>query len=755
MTDHRTRRNHRSNSSGFHRDGGRGASAGRRGTGAGRKGTARREETEADEELSRIRHKLFSFICDDIYVPMKAKELEHLLDVPADKKEIFERALDDLVAMRKIEVNEQGRYRKSTAAPMEGTFIANAKGFGFVTVEGQDEDYFVPRDYVGGAFHGDLVQISIVKRGDDQGHRAEAKVTRILSRGITSLVGSFELSRQGTFGFVEPDLRKIPGDIFIPASQTKNAITGDKVLVSITDYGAKDKGPEGAVTEIIGHKGDRGVDVLSTLRAYEIPMDFPEPVLEEADRLAIPVPKEEIARRRDLRKIPMVTIDGEDSKDLDDAVSLEREGDGYLLGVHIADVSHYVRENSALDKEALKRGTSVYVVDRVVPMLPTALSNGMCSLNEGEDRLTLSCLMHLNSLGQVVDYEILESVVNIDRRMTYTKVQAVLDEDPKALRDYDDFADTFRLMLELSEKIRAIRTARGAIDFDFPETDIILDENGRAVDLRQHPRNQATMLIEDFMLSANESVAREFARREIPFLYRTHDKPDAERLRNLKTYLGALGYVMHSDPQRIRPIEIQNIMTQIAGKPEEKTISTIVLRSMQQAKYTTDSIGHFGLAAKYYCHFTSPIRRYPDLIIHRIIKENLAGKFSPERAAHYEDIMPTVAVETSRLERRAVEIERDVDRMKKVEYMEGHVGETYDGCVSGVTGWGLYVELPNSVEGLIPVSTLTDDYYEFSEDTYELIGERFHRHFKLGQSVRVLVSSVDARASTIDFELIG
>lgn len=705
--------------------------------------------------MSRIRHKLFSFICDDVYVPMKAKELEHLLDVPSDKKEIFEQALEDLVAMKKLEINGHGRYRKSTAGPIEGTFTANAKGFGFVTVEGQDEDYFVPRDYIGGAFHGDLVRISIVKRGDDQGHRAEAKVTKVLNRGIKSLVGTFELSRKGTFGFVEPDLKKIPGDIFIPSSKTRGAITGDKVLIDIVDYGTKGKGPEGVVAEIIGHKGDKGVDVLSALRSYDIPIDFPEPVTEEADRVACPIPEGEIARRRDLRGIPMVTIDGETSKDLDDAVSLAREGDGYRLGVHIADVSHYVREGTALDKEAFRRGTSIYVVDRVVPMLPAALSNGMCSLNAGEDRLALSCLMKINSLGQVVDYEIVESVVHIDRRMTYTDVQAVLDGDGGACSRYSDFVDSFRLMLELSEKIRAIRTARGAIDFDFPETDIILDERGRAVDLRQHPRNQATMLIEDFMLSANESVAREFARRKVPFLYRTHDKPDAERLRNLATYLGALGYVMHSDPDRIRPIEIQNIMSQIAGKAEERAISTIVLRSMQQAKYTTDCIGHFGLAAKFYCHFTSPIRRYPDLMIHRIIKEVITGQFSDDRAAHYEDLMPTVAVETSRLERRAVEIERDIDRMKKVEYMEGHVGETYEGIISGVTGWGLYVELPNSVEGLIPVATLTDDYYEFSEDSYELIGERFNRHFKLGQAVRVLVSSVSAKASTIDFELLG
>ena len=464
------------------------------------------------------------------------------------------------------------------------------------------------------------------------------------------------------------------------------------------------------------------------------------------------VTKDSWAGRKDLRDLPTVTIDGEEAKDLDDAISIERAGDGYLLGVHIADVSHYVQEHTPLDEEAFKRGTSVYLVDRVIPMLPHKLSNGICSLNEGEDRLALSCLMEIDSQGNVTGHEIAETVIRSDRRMTYTAVNAIVtDHDPQVTAEYAEFAEMFLLMKELADILRKKRHARGSIDFDFPESKIVLDEKGKPLEIKAYERNAATRIIEDFMLLANETVAEDYFWQELPFLYRTHDKPDEDRMKRLGTFINNFGYVLRMPGGQVYPKEIQKLLDKVEGTPEELLISRLTLRSMKQAKYTTENTGHFGLAARYYTHFTSPIRRYPDLQIHRIIKESLHGGLTGKRISHYEKILPQVAVQTSALERRADEAERETDKLKKVQYMERFIGQEFEGVISGVTSWGFYVELPNTVEGLVHISELRDDYYVFLEERYELSGEMTGKTYKLGQTIRVQLTGCDRFSKTIDF----
>ncbi len=666
----------------------------------------------------------------------------------------------------KTETGERGKSGKSGLQEpvMTGTFIGNARGFGFVEIEGQQEDLFVSEKDTNGAFHLDTVQVVLLP--GRQGKRQEARVLKILVRGMTRVVGTFQRSREN-YGFVKPDDPKLSQDIFVSKENSRGAVSGHKVVVEITDYGTDRRSPEGKVTEILGHLDDPGVDILSIVRGFEIPVEFPEKVMRQAERTPQEVSEADMAGRRDLRETVMVTIDGEDSKDLDDAVSLTFDGEYYHLGVHIADVANYVQENSALDREALKRGTSVYLVDRVIPMLPHALSNGICSLNEGVDRLALSCLMTVDGQGEIVDHEICESVIRVDRRMTYTAVQALLEDEALAEREeeyrrYRELIPMFQQMRQLAVILRKKRKKRGSIDFDFPECKIQVDRNGRPVDIRAYERNMATDIIEDFMLAANETVAQHFYWMEQPFVYRVHDMPDGERIQKLAAFLGNLGYYMKSVGKRkakvsggeIHPKEIQKLLAKTAGTPEEGIISRLALRSMMQARYSTECTGHFGLACSYYCHFTSPIRRYPDLQIHRIIKDQLRGRLGPERAEHYRGILPEVAKHASETERRADETERETDRLKKVEYMEERIGECFDGVISGVTGWGIYVELPNTVEGLIHVSKLPGDYYVFDENTYEMVGEATGRTFRLGMPVRVRVEECDRFHRTIDFSLL-
>ena len=497
------------------------------------------------------------------------------------------------------------------------------------------------------------------------------------------------------------------------------------------------------------------VDIQAVVDAYQIPEEFPVRVITQAEKCPEEVIPNDYNGRLDLKSWQMVTIDGEDAKDLDDAVSVTKAGDTWTLGVHIADVSNYVQENSALDREALKRGTSVYLPDRVIPMLPKRLSNGICSLNEGQERLALSCIMTINEKGRVIGHQIAETVIRVDRRMTYTAVNAILTEPeahPELLEEYHELVPMFRQMQELSALIRSCRKERGAIDFEFPESKVILDAEGTPVEIRPYPSNVATRMIEDFMLMANETVAEEYCTREIPFLYRTHDKPDGDRMEATLTLIREQGIKVEKRSHEITPGEVQKILTSIEGTPEEPLISRLLLRSMARAIYTPECSGHFGLAASYYCHFTSPIRRYPDLQIHRIIKDDLRGRLDKGgRIGKYSSLLQHVAEQSSAMEQRAAEAEREAVKLKKAEYMLEHVGEEYDGVISGVTGWGFYVELPNTVEGLVHIMTLKDDYYNFDEENYCLVGERHGRVFRLGEPVRVRVRSAEPANRTIDF----
>lgn len=708
------------------------------------------EYNKAEAELLEQRKAmLVSLMNEEAYVPMKLKELAILLNVPKEQREELKQVLNLLLAEGKISVSKKGKFGKAEAFALVGVFSGNARGFGFVAIEGQEEDVFIPADRTGGALHGDRVQIVIDSEG--RGGRPEGTVVRILEHANETLVGTYEKGKG--YGFVIPDNQRISKDIFIPQGCSQGAVSGHKVMVKIKDFGEKKgKKPEGVITEILGHIHDPGVDILSIVRAYGLPEDFPAAVKTQLKQIPDEVKKDSWAGRKDLRDLPTVTIDGEEAKDLDDAISIERAGEGYRLGVHIADVSHYVQEHTPLDEEAFKRGTSVYLVDRVIPMLPHKLSNGICSLNEGEDRLALSCLMEIDSQGNVTGHEIAETVIRSDRRMTYTAVNAIVtDHDPQVTAEYAEFAEMFLLMKELADILRKKRHARGSIDFDFPESKIVLDEKGKPLEIKAYERNAATRIIEDFMLLANETVAEDYFWQELPFLYRTHDKPDEDRMKRLGTFINNFGYVLRMPGGQVYPKEIQKLLDKVEGTPEELLISRLTLRSMKQAKYTTENTGHFGLAARYYTHFTSPIRRYPDLQIHRIIKESLHGGLTGKRISHYEKILPQVAVQTSALERRADEAERETDKLKKVQYMERFIGQEFEGVISGVTSWGFYVELPNTVEGLVHISELRDDYYVFLEERYELSGEMTGKTYKLGQTIRVQLTGCDRFSKTIDF----
>lgn len=690
---------------------------------------------------------------DKFYVPMKEKELAAFMQVRPEEREELKTILNELLMEGRLQISKRGKYSKGEeGGGLVGTFISHPKGFGFVEIEGRSEDLYIPESGVNGAFHQDQVQVELLK--GQGGRRQEARIVKILSHGLTKVVGTYQKSK--SFGFVIPDLEKIGTDIYIPAEGSKGAVTGHKVVVELTDYGDDKHKPEGRITEILGHVNDPGVDILSIVKGYDLPVEFEEKLLNQAERVGKPVSEADMAGRRDLRSLQMVTIDGEDAKDLDDAVSLTREGENYCLGVHIADVSNYVQENSALDREALNRGTSVYLVDRVIPMLPHTLSNGICSLNQGEDRLALSCLMKVNKKGEVVSYEIAETVICVDRRMSYTAVRKILEEgDPELIQEYEELVPMFQDMQELAAILRKKRRQRGSIDFDFPESKIILDQKGNPVSIEPYERNVATDLIEDFMLLANETVAQHFYWMEVPFLYRTHETPDTEKIEKLATFIHNFGYhiKIKTSDHEVHPKEIQKLLASIEGTEEEALIARLALRSMKQAKYSVECTGHFGLACACYCHFTSPIRRYPDLQIHRIIKEQLRGRLMEKRIDHYKEILPEVARQTSRLERRADEAERETDKLKKAQYMKHHIGETLEGIISGITAWGIYVELPNTVEGMIHVARLTGDYYYYKEETFEMVGRDTGRCFKLGQRLKVFVDSVDMVSKSVDFLL--
>ena len=693
---------------------------------------------------------IYEFICDDIYVPMKLKELAVLLQVPREQKKELKEIMDALVEEGKVCISKKGKYCKGEAKRLNGIYHAHPRGFGFVTVEGESEDIFIDEDDTGGAFQGDTVEISITGKPD--GKRKEGKVLRIISRGTVKLVGLYRVQKNKSYGFLIPDNQRFLQDVFIPQERAMGAVDGHKVVAELTSYGGDGRKPEGKIVEILGHVYDPGVDILSIVKNYDLPVEFPEKVMNQAQRTPDEVSEADRYGRKDLRDWQKVTIDGEDARDLDDAVSVTRDGEHYVLGVHIADVTNYVQERSALDREALNRGTSVYLADRVIPMLPHKLSNGICSLNAGVDRLALSCIMTIDKKGAVTGHEIAETVIHVNERMTYTSVKKILeDKDPDEIGRYEKLVPMFELMEELAGILRARRHQRGSINFDFPESKMVLDENGKPLEIKPYDRNVATKIIEEFMLIANETVAEDYYWQELPFVYRTHEAPDEEKMRKLATFINNFGYTMHIGVNEIRPKEVQKLLAKVEGSPEETLISRLALRSMKQAKYTPENTGHFGLAAAYYTHFTSPIRRYPDLQIHRIIKDNLRGRMNEDKIEHYQSILPEVTKHASETERRADEAERETIKLKKAEYMEAHIGEEFEGVISGITKWGIYVELPNTVEGLVHVTNMYDDHYDYYEERYEMIGEHTHKVYKLGQTVRVQVIGTDRLTRTVDF----
>lgn len=720
------------------------------------------EKDNIEDVYNKRKENILNMINDKDYIPLKFKEMCYLLQVDSPDRDTLLQILDELIDEGKIMRSSKGKYMKQDENVLSGVFTGNRKGFGFVTVEGYDEDFFISARNTGGAFHGDRVLIR--KQSRVKGRRSEAAVIKVLTRGITQIVGTYDEGKG--FGFVIPDSKRFDKDIFIPKSKSKGAVNGHKVVVKITSYGDNKKSPEGEILEIIGHITDPETDVMSVVRALDIPGDFPEEVMEYVENIPDAVTEKDIAGRNDLRDLYTITIDGEDAKDLDDAISLYEEGGIYKLGVHIADVTHYVTEGSPLDKEALNRGTSVYLVDRVIPMLPRKLSNGICSLNAGCDRLTLSCLMDVDREGHIINHNIVPSVINVNRRMSYTEVARLLDlkEDregapeitamtPEEKEGYQDVLPMLKLMLHVSDIIRELRYERGSIDFDFDESKIKLDNDGNVTYVGVYEKTRANGIIEDFMLAANETIAEDYFWQSIPFEYRIHEAPDADRVKALSILINKFGYYFKASRDNIHPKEFQKLLQKISGDPAENLISRMTLRTMRQAKYSTQCSGHFGLACKYYCHFTSPIRRYPDLQIHRIIKENIRYGLNEKRREHYEKILPKVAADNSAKERRAEEAERQVEKLKKIEYMSRHIGETFTGIISGVINKGLFVELPNTVEGFIDVSKMYDDYYHFSEEEYAMVGENTKKRYAIGDTVEIKVTKADKQAQLIEFVL--
>lgn len=702
--------------------------------------------------LKERKERILAYMESEGYVPIKRRDMRAMLSVPQEDREKFENLINELIAEGRVFETKKGKLASPKDLQMAtGTFIGHARGFGFVTPDAGGEDIFIPASETMGAMQKDRVLYKMLHKAE-KGKKADGVIVRILERGQQRIVGTFEAGSKG-YGFVVADDKKIAKDIFISRENTKGAVTGHKVVVEITDYGEDRRNPEGKVIEILGHINDPGVDILSVIRRYELAVEFPEEVYAEIEHLGTEVAEADKKGREDLRDLLTITIDGADAKDLDDAVSLKRLGNGnFELGVHIADVSHYVRENTALDKEAYARGTSVYLVDRVIPMLPHKLSNGICSLNPHVDRLALSCLMEVNGRGEVVSHRILESVINSDYRMTYTAVREILEDGtPALLEQYAEILPMLEDMEELRQILGEKRRKRGSVNFDLPESKIILDENGKPIDIKPYEKSIATNMIEEFMLVCNETIAENSFWQEMPFMYRSHQEPDEDKLEKMEQFLRGFGYYLRKKDGEIHPRELQKVLQKAEETDEERIITRMVLRSMMQARYTAENGGHFGLAAKYYCHFTSPIRRYPDLEIHRMIKKMLHGELDEKASAYYRRKMPDWAKHCSKQERVAEDAERDTDALKKVEFMEDKVGQIYEGIISGVTNWGIYVELPNTIEGMIALSQMDDDYYEFDEKKMLVFGKRTKKSYRLGDKVVVSVAKVDRMMGTIDF----
>lgn len=708
-------------------------------------------EKEINTEL---KNKLLDFMREDAYKPLSHNELIRAFQDNSLQVSELDEVLNSLLEEGSIIITRKNKYGLTEKMNMVvGRIQGNKKGFGFLIPDNKDHrDLFIPAENLNGAMNDDRVIVRLTA-GELGTRKSEGEVIRILKRANAKIVGTFENGKG--FGFVVPDDPRIYQDIFVSKSDFNGAKEGYKVVVEITRWPEARRNPEGVIVELLGHKDDVGTDVISIIRGHNLPEEFPPEVEKQAEKIPETVPQEDIKKRRDLRDKIIITIDGEDAKDLDDAVSLEILPDGdYLLGVHIADVSQYVFENSYLDKEAIKRGTSVYLIDRVVPMLPKRLSNGICSLNPQLDRLTLSCDMEIDRKGKVKKYEIYESVIKTKERMTYENVNKILaDSDPVLAERYGSLLNTFNQMEELMQILNKKRRLRGSINFEFEETKIILDEKGKPIEIKPYERGISERIIEEFMLVCNETVAEHMYWKETPFIYRVHEDPDAEKLQAFNEFIFNFGYHLKGIAE-IHPKALQQLTDQIKGSKEERIINTLMLRSLKKARYTSESMGHFGLAAKYYCHFTSPIRRYPDLMIHRIIKEDIHGKLNEKRLKHYYSIIEDIAGQSSIRERAADEAERELEDLKKAEYMKDKIGEEYDGIISGVTSFGMFVELENTIEGLVHMSNMEDDYYQFDEMHYMLIGERRRRTFRIGDSVRIKVLNADIANRTIDFSLV-
>ncbi|QZY57319.1 ribonuclease R [Crassaminicella profunda] len=702
-----------------------------------------------------IKEQILEFMRENAYSPMLDVELANVFKIEPQEMGSFYAILDEMEKMGQVIKTKKKRY----AAPermnlIVGKLQQHQKGFGFILseVEGYS-DVFIASTDMNGAMHNDRVIGRITKKGGDS-KRAEGEIIRILERANTEIVGTFESSRN--FGFVVPDDSKIKMDIYIPKSEVHGAKDGYKVVAHITKWPEPRRNPEGKIIEVLGHKDDVGTDIISIIKKYKLPEKFPKKVEEEATRVSEEISSEEISRRRDLRDKKIVTIDGIDAKDLDDAVCVEMlENGNYLLSVHIADVTHYVKEHSKLDKEALKRATSVYLVDRVIPMLPKKLSNGVCSLNPKVNRLTLSVNMEINKKGKVVNHEIYESVIKTCERMTYSDVSDILEKDDQGLKErYDYLVEDFKRMEELSKILRKRRDDRGSIDFDFDESKIILDEQGVPIEIKKAERRIANRVIEEFMLICNETVAEHFHWADLPFVYRIHEDPDMEKIESFNKFIHNFGYHLKGVTNEVHPRALQDLLKKVEGRKEERIINTIMLRSLKKARYAPENEGHFGLAAENYCHFTSPIRRYPDLQIHRIIKESLTGKLTGKRIKKLKAIVANAADQSSDRERIAVEAERETDDLKKTEYMSNHIGEEFEGIISSVISFGMFIELENSIEGLVRISSLVDDYYIYDGDHYSFTGERTKKTYRIGDEVRVKVIKADTSQKEIDFMLI-
>ncbi|MFC5540892.1 ribonuclease R [Ureibacillus sp. FSL K6-3587] len=703
-----------------------------------------------------LEQRILNLMKEEDYKPLKVDELEEVLGIEtADEFKELVKALVRMEDQGYIVRSRSNRYGLPERMNLlRGKFIGHSKGFGFVTPEEEGlDDIFIPPHEVNGALNGDIVLVRVLK--ESSGEKREGTIIKVVERSKTTFVGTYQANRG--FGFVVPDDKRLNMDIFVAKEDSLGAVDGHKVVVEVTNWPSEIKSATGVIIKILGHKNDPGVDILSIIYQHDIPPEFPEEVLKEAAKVPDVIAEEDLVGRRDLRNETIVTIDGADAKDLDDAVTVTKNEDGtYKLGVHIADVSYYVKEGSLLDKEAYKRGTSVYLADRVIPMIPHRLSNGICSLNPQVDRLTISCEMIIDQNGNVIEHEIFPSVIRTTERMTYSDVYKILEEENEALIErYKPLVPMFKEMKELALILRKKRMNRGAIDFDFEEAKIVVNEEGWPIDVVLRERTIAERIIEEFMLCANETVAEHFHWMEVPFLYRIHEDPKPEKLQRFFEFITNFGLIVKGTGNSVHPKALQEILESIKGLPEEPVISTMLLRSLQQARYYPESIGHFGLSTDFYTHFTSPIRRYPDLIVHRLIRTYLfEGDVSKQTIFKWAQVMDEIADHTSECERRAVDAERDVESLKKAQYMSDKIGEEFVGIVSSVTNFGIFVELPNTIEGLVHITNLTDDYYHFDERQMIMVGEYTGRIFRIGDEVKVRVANVNLDESSIDFEIV-